>query len=82
MHGYPEGLWHGAQGPFPPLTVLGKAEYCGVGGRLLRSTLLRLERGYSGRPTITHYFQYGGRRGGLTLVISAGGGKGGGRKQW
>ena len=44
VNGYPGGLWRGAQGPSPPPTVLGEAEDCGEGGRVLWCTLLRRER--------------------------------------
>ena len=43
---YPGLICRGAQGPLPPTKVLGEAEYGGACGRLLRSTLLRRERGH------------------------------------
>ena len=77
MTGYPEGLLCGSQGPSPPPKVLGEAEDGGAGGRVLRSTLPRRERGYPGQPTFTHNFQCGVILGGLPLEIPAGGGTGG-----
>ena len=80
MPGYPGGLWCEAQVPSSPPPVFGKAEDLGEGGRVLRCTLPRRERGYPGQPTVAHYFQCGGRRGGFPMVVPAGGGTGGRRE--
>ena len=81
MPEYPGVLWSGAQGPSPPLTVLGKAEDVGEGGRVLRCTLPQIERGDTGRPTVAHHFQCGGRRSGSLLGIPTGDGTGGRKDQ-
>ena len=70
-----------AQVPSPPPTVLSEADDGGKGGRILRCTIPRKERGYVWQPTVTHHFQCGGRCGGLLLRIPAGGGTGGGQEQ-
>ena len=83
MTDYPGRLWRGAQGPSPPLTVLGKAEAedVGEGGRVLQCTLPQRERGDPGQTTFNHHFQCESRCGGLPLVIPAGGGTRGRRDQ-
>ena len=75
MPGYPVGLCCGAQGPLPPLVVLGEAEDGGKGGRVLQCTLPWRERGDPEQPTVAHHFQCDGRHSGLPLVIPTGGGK-------
>ena len=76
MTGHPGGIWCGAQGPLPPLQVLGAAEDGGTGGRLLHRTLPRRYRRQSGRPTFTHHLQCGGGLG-VTPLGVLGGGTGG-----
>ena len=58
------------------MTVFSEAEDGGKGRRVLQCTIPQIERGDPGQPTVAHHFQCGGRRGGLPLVIPAGGGTG------
>ena len=73
MPRHPGGIRCGAQVSPPPPQVLVEASDGGVGGRLLRITILRRERRDAGGTTFSHHIQYGGGRIGLPLgVIGSG----------
>ena len=69
MPGHLGDIWIGNQVPPPPLQVLGVASYGGTSGRVIRRTLLWIERRDTGGPTVAHHIQCGGGHGGPPLGI-------------